>query len=351
MSGVVLPPAAQEERMTIGPHSRRARAGAGHDMPTAAEATPPVRRVLPPLNAVRAFDAAAATGNFSEAGRQLNVSQGAISRHVAQLEAYLGATLFERVGRRVHLTEEGAEYARAVRTGLDRIQEATRLHMELRRLRPLRLRLFPTVAMKWLVPRLGRFHALYPDIDLQITTTANQVSLDADDVDFTIQTMHEPRDNVIYQQLLEIVIVPVCSPAYLRAMTAPVDARALLHGVLLHSMKRPGDWRTWFHAAQVAPDSLHEGLKFGNSSLAYQAAIDGVGIAIAHTAFVRDDLGAGRLVVCHPLMVRTGQHYYLASRQDRDSRAAALFRSWIATEVQADARAEEAAAARVVGPG
>jgi LysR family glycine cleavage system transcriptional activator len=327
--------------MTIGQDNRRPRAGRERDAPMAAEAAPSIRRLLPPLNAVRAFDAAAATGNFSEAGRQMNVSQGAISRHVAQLEAYLGTSLFERVGRRVHLTEEGAEYARAVRAGLDRIQEATRPHVELRRRRPLRLRLFPTVAMKWLVPRLGRFHALYPDIDLQITTTASQVSLDADDVDFTIQTMHEPRENVMYQRLFEIVVVPVCSPAYLRGMAAPVDARALLGCVLLHSMKRPDDWRTWFHAARVAPDSLHEGLKFGNSSLAYQAAIDGVGIAIAHTAFVRDDLAAGRLVVCHPLMVRTGQHYYLAGRQDRGSRAAAPFRSWIATEV----RAEEADAA------
>ncbi len=330
--------------MTIGPDSKRARTGAERG-PSGVEGTaPPVRRVLPPLNAVRAFDAAAATGNFSEAGRQMNVSQGAISRHVAQLEAYLGTTLFERVGRRVYLTEEGVEYARAVRAGLDRIQEATRPHVELRRQRPLRLRLFPTVAMKWLVPRLGRFHALYPDIDLQIATTASQVSLDADDVDFTIQTMYEPRDNVIYQRLFEIVVVPVCSHAYLKGIRAPVDARALLDCVLLHSMKRPDDWRTWFHAAQVAPDSLHAGLKFGNSSLAYQAAIDGVGVAIAHTAFVRDDLAAGRLVVCHSLMVRTGQHYYLAGR-DRGGQTAARFRRWIATEVQADAQAEAAAAA------
>ncbi len=232
-----------------------------------------------------------------------------------------------------------------MRAGLDRIQEATRPYVEWRRRRPLRLRLFPTVAMKWLVPRLGRFHALYPDIDVQITTTANQVSLDADDVDFTIQTLHEPREDVIYQLLFEIVVVPVCSPAYLRSIPAPVEARALPGCVLLHSMKRPDDWRTWFHAAGVEPGSLHEGLKFGNSSLAYQAAIDGVGIAIAHTAFVRDDLAAGRLVVCHPLLVHTGQHYYLAGRQDRGGRAAAPFRSWITTEIEADARAAEAAGA------
>ncbi len=327
--------------MTIGPDSKRMHVGAE---PLRTEpAAAPVRRVLPPLNAVRAFDAAAATGNFSEAGRQMNVSQGAISRHVAQLEAYLGITLFERVGRRVYLTDEGVEYARAVRAGLDRIQDATRPLVEPRRSQPLRLRLFPTVAMKWLVPRLGRFHAQYPDIDLQITTTASQVCLDADGVDFTIQSIYEPRETVIYQRLFEIVVMPVCSRAYLRSLPAPVDARALLGCVLLHSMKRPDDWRTWFHAAQVTPDTLHEGLKFGNSSLAYQAAIDGVGIAIAHTALVRDDIAAGRLVVCHPLTVRTGQHYYLAGRQDRGGQAAAQFRRWIAAEVQADA--EEVAAA------
>jgi LysR family glycine cleavage system transcriptional activator len=329
--------------MAIGADSRRGLASVGRDGSAAAEAGAPAFRVLPPLNAVRAFDAAAATGNFSEAGRQMNVSQGAISRHIAQLEAYLGTMLFERVGRRVHLTAEGVEYARAVRDGLDRIQDATRPHVEHRRRRPLRLRLFPTVAMKWLVPRLGRFHALYPEIDLQITTTANQVSLDIDGVDFTFQTIHDPREHVTYQRLFEIVVVPVCSAEYLRTIAEPRNARALLNCVLLHSMKRPDDWRTWFHAAQVMPDNLHEGLKFGNSSLAYQAAIDGVGIAIAHERGVRDGIAAGRLVVCHPLMVRTGQHYYLAGRPDRGSRAAALFRSWIATEIQSDAQAEHAA--------
>ncbi|HEY0181904.1 MAG TPA: LysR substrate-binding domain-containing protein [Rhodopila sp.] len=297
-----------------------------------------MRRQLPPLNALRAFDAAAEAGNFTEAGRRLNVSQGAISRHVAQLEDFLGMPLFERNGARVRLTDEGADYALMIHGAFDRIEEATRAHIALHQRRSLRLKLFPTAAMKWLISRLSRFHALHPSIDVQITTTSSMVSLDGDDVDFTIQTSNAPAVGIGYDRLFEIALVPVCSPDYLGRIAPPGDAEQLPGCTLLHSMKRPDDWHTWFRAAGVAPGKLHAGLTFGNSSLAYQGAADGAGIAIAHTAFVRDDVAAGRLVVCHPLVVRTGQHYYLAGRRDRETVAAKTFRTWIIDEAQADER-------------
>lgn len=294
-------------------------------------------RQLPPLNALRAFDVAANAANFTEAAKQLNVSQGAVSRHIAQLEEFLGTTLFLRSRRDVRLTAEGADYALLIRGAFDRIEQATRLQRSCRQNRPLRVKLFPTVAIKWLVSRLGRFHTLHPAIDVQITTTSTLVSLDTDDVDFTIQIPSPPKDGVQYEPLFAIELIPVCSPAYLATIPALREPSQLLKCTLLHSMKRPDDWRTWFKGAAVKPSALHEGLTFGNSSLAYQAAIDGAGIAMAHTALVRDDLASGRLVVGYPLVVQTGQNYHLASRQTRSPSAdVEAFRTWILAEVKAD---------------
>src|SRR5277367_4848313 len=114
-------------------------------------------RRLPPLNALRAFDVAARMMNFTLAAKDLNVSQGAVSRHVAQLEAFLGTKLFHRNHRDVRLTAEGEKYAQSIRVAFDRVDEATRCLLRADRPRPLRIKLFPTVAIKWLVPRLGRF--------------------------------------------------------------------------------------------------------------------------------------------------------------------------------------------------
>ncbi|MEA2866808.1 MAG: LysR family transcriptional regulator, glycine cleavage system transcriptional activator [Bradyrhizobium sp.] len=126
-------------------------------------------RKLPPLNALRAFEVAARTGNFTKAAKSLNVSQGAVSRHVAQLEAFLGLRLFVRGQRDVKLTPQGVEYANVIREAFDRIEFATQAKRRDTQNRVVRIRLFPTVAMKWLIGRLGRFHALHPTINVQVT--------------------------------------------------------------------------------------------------------------------------------------------------------------------------------------
>ncbi len=220
------------------------------------------------------------------------------------------------------------------------------MYRSCRQHRPLRVKLFPTVAIKWLVSRLGRFHTLHPAIDVQITTTSTLVSLDADDVDFTIQIPHPPKEGVQYQPLFAIELIPVCSPAYLESISPLTEPGRLLDCTLLHSMKRPDDWRTWFNGAGVTLNALHEGLTFGNSSLAYQAATDGAGIAMAHTALVRVDLAAKRLTVAYPLVVQSGQNYHLASRVTRSPNPdVEAFRAWILAEARADelSRRREAA--------
>ncbi len=292
-------------------------------------------RRLPPLNALRAFDVAARTMNFTQAARELYVSQGAVSRHVAQLEAFLGTRLFHRNHRELRLTTEGMRYAEAIRAAFDGVDEATRSLLQADRPQPLRIRLFPTVAIKWLVPRLGRFHARHPDIDVQITTTASPVRFDAEDVDFTIQMQHIPQPGVRYDKLFGIELLPVCCSAFLKRLSNLRGPEDLLQHALLHSMQRPHDWRRWFEAAGVTPNAIRDGLTFGNSALAYQAAMDGSGIAIAHRALVRDDMAAGRLVAASQISVALDEAYYLVGRDGQDASQSILaFRSWISAEAK-----------------
>jgi LysR family transcriptional regulator, glycine cleavage system transcriptional activator len=294
-------------------------------------------RKLPPLNALRAFEVAARMGNFTKAAKSLNVSQGAVSRHIAQLEAFLGLRLFVRGQRDVSLTPEGVEYAHAVREAFDRIEFATQAGRRDPQNRVVRIRLFPTVAMKWLVGRLSRFHARHPTVNVQVTIANALVDMGAEEVDFTIQIPAIPKPGIRYDTMFPIELLPVCSPTQFDGPPGLADPHDLLDRTLLHSMKRPHDWRTWFNAAEVAPSRIREGLTFGNSSLAYQAAIDGLGVAMAHVELVQDDLASGRLVAVYPLVVRTSESYRLVGREADSSRPeVAAFRNWLLAEVETD---------------
>jgi LysR family glycine cleavage system transcriptional activator len=294
-------------------------------------------RKLPPLNALRAFEEAARAGNFTKAAKSLNVSQGAVSRHIAQLEAFLGLRLFVRGQRDVSLTPEGVEYAHVVREAFDRIEFATQAGRRDPQNRVVRIRLFPTVAMKWLVGRLGRFHALHPAIKVQVTIANDLVDMRAEEVDFTIQTPAIPKPGIRYDTLFPIELLPVCSPSQLKSPTGLKDPHDLLDRTLLHSMKRPHDWRTWLDAANVAPSRIREGLTFGNSSLVYQATIDGLGVAMAIVELVQDDLASGRLVAMYPLIARTADSYHLVGREaDAGRPEIRAFRDWLLAEIETD---------------
>jgi LysR family glycine cleavage system transcriptional activator len=294
-------------------------------------------RRLPPLNALRAFDIAARTRSFTAAAEELHVSQGAVSRHVAQLEAYLGIALFRREPGGARLTPAGGEYARCIGDAFDSVEQATRSAATVAERRPLRIKLFPSVAIKWLITRLAEFHALHPTVEVSITTTPKFTRFDPEEDDFTVQIGNVPQPGVQFDKLIVVELLPVCSPEYLQRL--PVEAvEDLFEHVLLCSVQRPNDWLLWFRAAgvpeerlrQVVQSGLRFGMKFGNSAMAYQAAIDGMGVVIAQRELVRDDLASGRLVGAWPLMAASGEAYYLASAADALSNPDVVaFREWI----------------------
>jgi LysR family glycine cleavage system transcriptional activator len=293
-------------------------------------------RRLPPLNALRAFEAAARCGNFTRAADELCVTQGAVSRHVATLEGWLRVQLFERGRHGIALTPPGQAYFGTVRAALDQIDYGTRQLQASPDERCLRIKLPPTFAIRWLVPRLARFHALHPHIDVQITTSHQRADFAREEVDVSIHSEPSPPPGPGVRRLFGEALLPVCAPGLLQRgppMARPAD---LAHHVLLCSMNRPKDWPTWLAAAGAPQIDGNSGLKFENAALAYQAAADQLGVMVALHAFVRDDLASGRLVAPFARQVETPGAYYLAYRSETPlPERVQAFEAWIVLEAEA----------------
>jgi LysR family glycine cleavage system transcriptional activator len=293
-------------------------------------------RRLPRLNAIRAFEAAARHLSFTEAAKELCVTQGAVSRHVAGLEKDLGARLFSRHHRAIELTAKGEIYFRALRDAFDRIQDATRHIAGAVDDRTLRIKLPPTLAIRWVVPRLARLHAIDRSLDVQITTSHSPVDFDREEINIAIHSGDAPPPGTISTRLFDEVLTPVCSPALLRngrALSRPADLQQF---TLLCSLHRPNDWPTWIAAARTGGINGNGGLKFENSSLAYQAAIDNLGVAMAQTVLVADDLAGGRLVAPFDLQVPAAGAYFLVyPPRSRRLDKVRHFEKWILNECAA----------------
>lgn len=298
-------------------------------------------RMMPPLNALRAFESAARNGSLTGAARELSVTQGAISRHVSQLEDWLGVELCVRMRRGIELTTEGLAYATALRAAFDQIEMQTRRVRERPRENTLRIKLPPTFAIRWFVPRLAHFHALHRQIDVQITTSHQTVDFDREDIDVCIHWGSAPLAGVQCRRLFGEILLPVCSPDLFRDHPPLVRPDDLGLHTLLCSMHRPDHWPNWLRAAGVEGIDGNSGLKFENSALAYQAAIDKLGVVMAQRAFVEEDLRTGRLVAPLSLRVGTENAYYLAYPRSRHGAAVVkAFEAWITVQA---AELEEAA--------
>lgn len=293
-------------------------------------------RRLPPLNALRAFEAAARCGNFTRAAQELCVTQGAVSRHIATLEGWLQVALFERGRHGISLTPAGQNYFGTVRAALDQIEYGTRQLQASPDERRLRIKLPPTFAIRWLVPRLARFHALHPRIDVQITTSHERADFTREDVDVSIHSEPVAPTGPGFCRLFGETLVPVCAPGLLERGPPLREPGELAQHVLLCSMNRPKDWPAWLAAAGAPQIDGNGGLRFENAALAYQAAADQLGVMVALDAFVRDDLASGRLVAPFALKVPTAGAYYLAWRdqEPRPERVHA-FEDWIVKEAEA----------------
>jgi LysR family transcriptional regulator, glycine cleavage system transcriptional activator len=294
-------------------------------------------RRLPPLNAIRAFDAAARHLSFKKAGRELNVTPGAISRHIVTLEDSLGVMLFDRLHRKVELTPSGQLFHREVRPALERIALAASTVSAGADDRVLRLKLPPTFAIRWFVPRLASFHARHPELSVQVTTSHDPVDFEREQVDAAIYWGEGIPRGLLGRRLFGERLAPVCSPKLLqdaKVQRGRMALEQLSQNVLLHSFRRPDDWGRWFTAAGLPRIKLERLLIFENSALTYQGALDGLGIAMAQLALISDDLKAGRLVLAHDFITELDTAYYLTYPRERASFARIrIFHDWMADAV------------------
>jgi LysR family glycine cleavage system transcriptional activator len=286
---------------------------------------------LPPLNALRAFEAAARHLSFKMAAKELCVTPAAVSRHVANLEKFLGTALFVRNNREVLLTLDGRNYLREIGEAFERIAHATTA-LGSSNEKVLRLKLPPTCAARWLVPRLAGFHAMHPDIHVQIATTHDPVDLWDDGVDLAITYGRNIAAGVVGELLFNEVLIPVCSRsvAQTRAFSAPRD---LAGQVLLHSLRRPQDWPHWFKSTGMNDIAIEKEIVFEDSILTLQGAMDGLGVAIAQKAFVASELESGRLVSPIEIPLRTDFSYFAVSTKEKlRHRKNRLFQDWLSAE-------------------
>lgn len=299
-------------------------------------------RRIPPLNPLRVFEAVARTENLTAAAQQLHVTQSAVSRQIATLESYLGLQLFRRERHGVTLTRAGQAYADQILPAFDAIAEATEKLTKSSRQGALRVRTYTTFATKWLVPRLPRFHARHPNVEIRITNAVPDVDFDRDAVDVAIQFGDGRWPNVHADLLFGDEIEPVCSPEFsARHVPDPARPQALLRERLLISRYRQGEWEDWLRMvglAQEARDS--ERMSFGSTFLSWQSAADGMGLAMGQSRLLAAEFEAGKLVRPFAAPLRREQAYFLVRpQQQRESRKVTAFRDWLLAEC-ADERVE-----------
>jgi LysR family glycine cleavage system transcriptional activator len=289
---------------------------------------------LPPLNAVRAFVAAARHGSFKLAADQLGVTYGAVSRQVALLEQWLGRpALFRRLSRGVALTLEGEALLAEFGPALDRIGAAARTHRA-RKGAPaatiLRVNALATFSLRWLLPRLTLFRTVHPEIEVRLTTSNEPIDALRDDFDVVIRGGPDTFHGYTCHLIAEEYRLPLCSPALLRqvALDVPMD---LERHTLLHVATMPKLWNGWLITAGYPNLQPAAGLTLDHFYLAIQAAADGLGVAIGPRTLVSDDLQAGRLVAPFPDISLPARAYYAYIPEGSPTNPSGnIFREWLA---------------------
>jgi LysR family glycine cleavage system transcriptional activator len=306
---------------------------------------------LPPLNALRAFEAAARLLSFKNAARELHVTPGAVSHQIKLLEDHLGVTLFRRLTRALELTPEAQAMLPKVREGLDSLAAAVERVRARHAVAVLTVMAPPNFSARWLVPRLARFTRAHPSLELHLASRSAMIDAGdnggaphppegAGDAPFVMVRFGDgdyPHARV--DELFSALYVPVCSPRLLEgehALRVPADLRfhTLLHeDTVVEEGARPG-WVDWLRSVGVEGVDATRGPHFSDASLAVEAAIEGMGVALVLKPLVRAEIEAGRLAVPFDIAAPTSFAYYLVTPEAfaQDPHAAA-FRAWLLQEV------------------
>ncbi|MET0313239.1 MAG: transcriptional regulator GcvA [Hansschlegelia sp.] len=288
-----------------------------------------MNRRLPPLNALRVFEAAGRHQSFTLAAEELHLTHGAVSRQIRALEEWFGRPLFIRANRRVTLTNSGVAYLAEIGAAFDRIAAATARQFEQRSSRLLQVNALATFTLRWLIPRLSTFHLTHPGVEVRLTTSNVPLKDLREPYDVAIRGGPDQIPGHVAQAFLTEARIPVCSPALLERLPL-ASPRDLSRHTLLHAATLPNVWSQWLVAARVPELTPAASVTLEHFYLTLQAALDGIGVAMGPTALTADDVKAGRLVVPFdgPALPARGYFTYVPDAR-ADDPAVRSFCSWL----------------------
>jgi LysR family glycine cleavage system transcriptional activator len=289
---------------------------------------------LPPLNALRTFEAAARHLSFTKAADELFVTQAAVSHQIRTLEDHLGARVFRRANRALMLTDEGQALLPAVRDAFDRLLAGVRRVEDLCCGGPLTISTTPSFAATWLAGRLVRFQALHPEIELHLGATPRLVDFAREGIDCGVRYGEGDWPGLRAERLFQTALMPVCSPSLLHGPQPLRRPEDLVHHTLLHDLDGGDDWRLWLRAAGVQGIDPTRGPKFDSITLVLQAAISGAGVGIGRRQLLEAEVASGRLVAPFDLELPDEcAWYFVAPEVMVEQPKVAAFRDWLLGEV------------------
>jgi LysR family transcriptional regulator, glycine cleavage system transcriptional activator len=291
---------------------------------------------LPPLSSLRFFEAAGRHRSFRLAAAELNVTPSAVSHGIVALERALGVELFIREPRKLSLTPEGADYLPYVSEALSLIAIGTQRLPHNRANRTIAVSCAPTLASRWLLPRLHGFSKRWPTIGVTVDTSRRQVGFPVDGFDFAIRMSRATAAGAAWTRLFGERLVPVCSPAYRETLIDDAGNIDLSRATLIHVTAASEDWQAWLDRRGIDGIALGGGLRFDTIQLAFEGAVAGLGVALGRRPLVDRDLAAGALVEICPEAIVAETAYWLVSSEGADHRPDLLgFKRWLLGEAAA----------------
>lgn len=298
-----------------------------------------MKRRLPPLNALRAFEAAARHESFKAAAEELAVTPAAVGHQIRTLEDFLGVELFVRLNRSVELTDRGRRILPGLTASFDSLVDTLAILEDPDETNVITVSTVPSFAVKWLIPRLERFNRAYPDYDVRISASVDLVDFRRDHIDCSIRFGRGVYPGLQVSKILDDTIMPAASPALLEAegsVSSPADLARfpLVHDDSLRFDPMTPDWRAWLTAAGVdeAVD-WRRGAHFSFADHALQAAIDGVGIVLARRSIAEQDIAAGRLIPLFETEQPLTMSYWFTTLPEKsDQPRIKAFRDWLLSE-------------------
>ncbi|SAL86951.1 LysR family regulatory protein [Caballeronia arvi] len=288
-----------------------------------------MRHKLPPLNALRVFEVAARAGSYSAAARELNLTHGAISRHIGILEEWLGQPLFTRDRQSMVATPHARAFAREISAAFDHVADAAERYGKGQQTKVIRLSASATVAMRWLIPRLPGFSAIRPDVDVRVSTAMSTEKELRGSFDLAIRRHVPPGGQFQSWLLLEEMNTVIASPALL-ARTTIREVEHLATQTWLTSETRPADWEAWLEAVDRSTLRANRMLRFDHFFVTLQAVVDGLGVGIGPFPTLDSDRAAGRIETPFPEQMSKGSKYYALVPLDVDKpRHMREFMDWL----------------------